>query len=239
MITAVVAASLFFVLNSMVSAQQAPILVGVLDTMSVIQKHPIVTDQVSLMEQSFQKEVLEFQKFQQAATKKAEEISNTYKIGTAEYDEQLRPLRDQVRNTEIQLQEKQAKLAQELNKLRFKIHSDIQECVQAVCQQKGILIVFTKIKTPRKGISEEMAVVRDADSNFVMWNRPECDITQDVIAALAQRVGVSKTTPGGALSNLSGNLTPSGPRAQGQPGSAAGSLMNIGNPQQQLPAGNR
>ncbi|MDO5567471.1 MAG: OmpH family outer membrane protein, partial [Planctomycetia bacterium] len=190
-----------------------------------------------------QKEVLEFKKFQQACAKKAEEINNTYKMGTPEFDEQIRPLRDQLRNAEVQMQEKQAKLSQEVNKLQFKVYSDIQESVQAVCQQKGILIVFTKLKTPRKGVTEEMAMVRDADSNIVVWNRPECDITQDVIAVLGQRVGVPKTAPGGALSNLSGNLTPSGPRPQGQPGAAAGSLMNIGapqqQPQQQLPAGNR
>lgn len=238
MMTAVVAGLLFFVSNSMVSAQQVNLLIGVLDTLSVIQKHPIVVDQISLIEQSFQKEVLEFKKFQQSCAKKAEEIGNTYKIGTSEYDEQLRPLRDQLRNAEIQMQEKQSKLSQEVNKLQFKVYSDIQEAVQTVCQQKGIIVVFTKIKTPRKGISEEMATVRDADSNLVVWNRPECDITQDVIATLGQRVGVPKTAPGGALSGISGSLTPSGPKPQVQPGGAAGSLMNIGNPQQ-LPAGNR
>ncbi|MDO5567585.1 MAG: OmpH family outer membrane protein, partial [Planctomycetia bacterium] len=161
MITAFVAASLFFVLNSIVSAQQAPILVGVMDTLAVIQKHPIATDQISLVDQSYQKDVLEFKKFQQACAKKAEEINNTYKIGTPEFDEQIRPLRDQLRNAEVQMQEKQAKLSQELNKLQYKVYSDIQEAVQAVCQQKGILIVFSKIKTPRQGVTEDMAMVRD------------------------------------------------------------------------------
>lgn len=203
-----------FVMISTVQAQQVSLLIGIVDLPSVLQKHPIIVDQVSLIQQSFQKEKLEFTRFEQECQKRVAALAQEHKIGTPEYEAAISPIREELRQKERGFLEKQQKIQTEATKLQFKAVQDVRTAIESVAVQKGIIAVLQKFKVNRKNVSEEIAALQEMD-NLVVWNRPECEITQDVIAVLAQMVGTPKGNPLGAISNQAapqpqqGTLAPS------------------------------
>lgn len=215
-------AALLIVPTSALLAQQGQtaqraLLIGVVDMPGVIQSHPITIDEVPLLRDSFQKDQLEAKKYEQSCQKQVDQIKQQFKYGTPQFEEAVRPIKDGLRQAEIQLQDKQAKVMNQVNQLQYKVYTDIQKAVQQVATEKGILIVHTKIKLDRKGVAEEVAAVQEADANpTLVWNHPACDITEDVKAALVKIAGTPKNTAGGALGNISGQLQASGPTAQPQ-----------------------
>ena len=95
------------------------------------------------------------------------------------------------------------------------------------------MIVHSKIKLDAAGkVPEEIATLQEADQNPIVWNRPECDITDAVIKQLAAKVGTPKTQTAVAqqtpLSNLgqqavraaSPTAAPTAPRAATAPNAA-------------------
>ncbi|MDO5579642.1 MAG: OmpH family outer membrane protein [Planctomycetia bacterium] len=203
--------SLFVMINT-AQAQQVSLLIGIVDLPSVLQKHPIIVDQVSLIQQSFQKEKLEFTRFEQDCQKRVAALAQEHKIGTPEYEAAISPIREELRQKERGFLEKQQKIQAEATKLQFKAVQDVRTAIETVAAQKGIITVLQKFKVNRKNVSEEIAALQEMD-NLVVWNRPECEITQDVIAVLAQMVGTPKGNPLGAISNQA--------QPQAQPGTLA------------------
>ncbi|MBQ6620962.1 MAG: OmpH family outer membrane protein [Thermoguttaceae bacterium] len=187
-------------------SQPRALLIGVVDMPSVLQAHPITVDEMPILRDSFAKERLEAQKYEQTCMKQVEQIKQQYKMGTPQFDEAAKPIREGLRQAEIQLQDRQAEVMNQVNQLQYKIYTDVQKAVQQVAERKGILIVHTKIKLDRKGVAEEVAAVQEADANpTLVWNHPACDITEDVKAALAVIAGTPKgnAANGGALDNIS------------------------------------
>lgn len=197
--------------------RQTPLMVAVVDMPSVIKAHPITTDTIPQIQQSFQKEVLEAQKYEQTCQKQVDQIKQEFKYGTPQFEQAVKPIKDGLRQAQVQLQDKQAEVMSQANQLQYKVFTDIQQAVQQVALQKQAIIVLTKIKLERNGVAEEVAAVQEADANaLLVWSRPECDITEEVKAALEQIAGVSKTN-GGALANISGQIQASAPTGgQGQ-----------------------
>ena len=187
-------------------SQPRALLIGVVDMPSVLQSHPITVDEMPILRDSFAKERLEAQKYEQTCMKQVEQIKQQYKMGTPQFDEATKPIREGLRQAEIQLQDRQAEVMNQVNQLQYKIYTDVQKAVQQVAERKGILIVHTKIKLDRKGVAEEVAAVQEADANpTLVWNHPACDITEDVKAALAVIAGTPQgnAATGGALDNIS------------------------------------
>jgi len=209
------------VLTAQQAQQQRALLIGVVDMPAIIQSHPITVDEVPLLRDSFQKERIEAQKYEQSCQKQVDQIKQQFKYGTPQFEEAVRPIKEGLREAEIQLQDKQAEVMAQVSKLQYQVYTDIQKAVQQVAEKKGILIVHTKIKLDREGVAEEVAAVQEADANpTLVWNHPACDITEDVKAALAQIAGTPKSTAGGALGNITGQLQASAP-SQGAAGQTA------------------
>lgn len=203
-------------------AQQQSLIVGVINLPEVLQKHPAMVDEMKMLRDSFEKDAKDVVLFRQNLMKKAEELKTAFRIGTDEYEAQLRPIRDQLREVESQLQEKQNKIQGQVNKLQYRAYVDIMKAIEYVAGQRGIVVVHLRLKLDRANISEEVAALQEADANTVVWARPECDITNDVITVLAQMVGVPKTGASGVLSGFSGGLTPSSPAPGVQQGGMPG-----------------
>ncbi|MDO4586173.1 MAG: OmpH family outer membrane protein [Planctomycetia bacterium] len=192
--------------------QRSPLLVAVIDVQSVLQNHPAITDEIPILQQQFQKEVAKASQIEQNCQKNVEKLQTEYKIGSPEYENALRPIRDQLRNLEVELQEKQTGYLNQISKIRYKVFMDVQSAIQEVAVQSGILVVHLKLKMDRTNVSEEVATLQEADNNVVVWNHPKCDITEMVKNQLAQNVGTPKTKAGGPLENMAGNIRPSGPQ---------------------------
>ena len=197
---------------------QQPLWIAVVDMPSVIKSHPVTVDEIPLIQQAFQKDVLEAQKYEQSCQKQVEQIKQQYKYGTPQFEEAVKPIKEGLRQAQVQLQDKQAEVMAEANKLQYKVYTDIQTAVQEVAKRKGIVIVHTKIKLDRQGVAEEVVAVQEADANsMLVWNHPGIDITDDVKSELAKIAGSPKNTAsGGALGNITGRLQASGPAAAPQ-----------------------
>ena len=179
-------------------AKSPALIVAVVDLPALIKVHPVTVDEVPMLQEQFKKDALEAQKTQQNYQKEMEKVSREYNIGTPQFEDAVRPIKEGMRNLEAQMQDKQAEMQNRMVPLQYKVYSDIQKAVEKVAYEKRAYIVHAKVSVDRTGISEELAAVREADANgSLVWNRPECDITEDVKAALAQIAGTPK---GGAQS---------------------------------------
>ena len=143
-------------------AKSPALIVAVVDLPALIKAHPVTADEVPMLQEQFKKEALEAQKTQQNYQKEMEKVTHEYNIGTPQFEEAVRPIKEGMRQLEAQMQDKQAEMQNRLVPLQA-------------------------------GISEELAAVREADANgSLVWNRPECDITEDVKAVLSQIAGTPK-----------------------------------------------
>lgn len=202
--------------------QQAPLIIGVVDLPAVFQKHPLMADNIRLIQEDIQKDSIELAKARQAAQKQLESLKQQFKIGSDEYNNQLRPIQDALQAKERALQEKQSKIKLDVAKIQYKVYQDVRAIIENISLQKGIVAVFIKISIHQKDVMEELITLQELEANTIVWSRPQCDITNDVLALLAQTVGVPKSTSGGALNNISGqvgsqNQSPA-PGNQGQQG---------------------
>lgn len=183
-------------------AQQAALLVGVIDMRAVLQNHPIVADEIPGLGQQLQAMQADLVAKSRDAQKQIEGIQQQYKIGSPEFEERIAPLRQQMREAEAQAQEKQQMLVAERTQMMYRVYKDVQAAVDAVARQRGVIIVHSKIKYSRDAnVSEEVVALEEANQNPIVWNREECDITEAVKAQLAATVGAPKTQATAAASN--------------------------------------
>ncbi len=205
-------------------ARTPALIVAVVDLPSLIKMHPVTVDEVPMLQDQFKKEALEAQKTQQNYQKEMEKVTREFNIGTPQFEEAVRPIKDGMRKLEAEMQDKQAEMQNRLVPLQYKVYADIQKAVEKVAYEKRAYIVYAKVKVDRTGMSEELAAVKEADANgSLVWNRPECDITEDVKAALTQIAGSPK---GGSQS-----LNSLAAQAAGAANSPAAALQGAGNQQ--------
>lgn len=173
---------------------QRNLLVGVVDLRAVLANHPVVTDEIPALTQKLRLEQVEFGKAQQEAQANLEKLQQTYKVGTPEYEDQMGSVRKSLSDAQFKAEEAQQKIVMQRTQLLFRAYKDLQAAIQEVAKQNGILIVHSKVKLnadSEANVSEEFLTLQEADQNTIVWNRPECDITEQVKAQLAKAVGVS------------------------------------------------
>ena len=209
---------------------QRNLLVGVVDLRAVLANHPVVTDEIPALTQKLRLEQVEFGKAQQEAQANLEKLQQTYKVGTPEYEDQMGSVRKSLSDAQFKAEEAQQKIVMQRTQLLFRAYKDLQAAIQEVAKQNGILIVHSKVKLnadSEANVSEEFLTLQEADQNTIVWNRPECDITEQVKAQLAKAVGVSSPKKAddaeSPLANLgsqainASQVAPAAPNAQAVP----------------------
>ena len=209
---------------------QRNLLVGVVDLRAVLANHPVVTDEIPALTQKLRLEQVEFGKAQQEAQANLEKLQQTYKVGTPEYEDQMGSVRKSLSDAQFKAEEAQQKIVMQRTQLLFRAYKDLQAAIQEVAKQNGILIVHSKVKLnadSEANVSEEFLTLQEADQNTIVWNRPECDITEQVKAQLAKSVGVSTQKKAAdaesPLANLgsqainASQVAPAAPNAQAVP----------------------
>ena len=209
---------------------QRNLLVGVVDLRAVLANHPVVTDEIPALTQKLRLEQVEFGKAQQEAQANLEKLQQTYKVGTPEYEDQMGAVRKSLSDAQFKAEEAQQKIVMQRTQLLFRAYKDLQAAIQEVAKLNGILIVHSKVKLnadSEANVSEEFLTLQEADQNTIVWNRPECDITEQVKAQLARSVGVSTQKKAAdaesPLANLgsqainASQVAPAAPNAQAVP----------------------
>ncbi len=209
---------------------QRNLLVGVVDLRAVLANHPVVTDEIPALTQKLRLEQVEFGKAQQEAQANLEKLQQTYKVGTPEYEDQMGSVRKSLSDAQFKAEEAQQKIVMQRTQLLFRAYKDLQAAIQEVAKQNGILIVHSKVKLnadSEANVSEEFLTLQEADQNTIVWNRPECDITEQVKVQLARSVGVSTQKKAAdaesPLANLgsqainASQVAPAAPNAQAVP----------------------
>ncbi len=207
------------------AAAKRNLLVGVVDLRAVLSNHPIVVDEIPALTQKLQMEQIEFAKAQQEAQEQLNKLQQTYKVGSPEYDQQMGAIRKNLSDAQFKAEDAQQKVVMQRTQLLFRAYKDLQAAIQEVAKQNGVLIVHSKVKItaePDANVSEEFITLQEADQNTIVWNRPECDITEQVKAQLAAAVGAPKgeaSADASPLANL-GSQAINASQAQ-QPAAAA------------------
>lgn len=221
---------------------QRNLLVGVVDLRAVLANHPVVTDEIPALTQKLRLEQVEFGKAQQEAQANLEKLQQTYKVGTPEYEDQMGAVRKSLSDAQFKAEEAQQKIVMQRTQLLFRAYKDLQAAIQEVAKLNGILIVHSKVKLnadSEANVSEEFLTLQEADQNTIVWNRPECDITEQVKAQLAKAVGVSSPKKAddaeSPLANLgsqainASQVAPTAPNAQAAPAvNRTASAPNVG-----------
>ncbi len=212
---------------------QRNLLVGVVDLRSVLSNHPIVADQIPALTQKLQMVQIEFTKAQQEAQEQLGKLQQTCKVGTPEYDEQMGAIRKALSDAQFKAEDAQQKIVMERTQLLFRAYKDLQAAIQEVAKQNGVLIVHSKVKItaePEANVSEEFLTLQEADQNTIVWNRPECDITEQVKKQLASAVGAPKgnaAMDSSPLANLGAQAISA---SQAQPQQSAGQVQGVAQP---------
>ncbi len=219
--TALTCALLCFV-SDFVQAQQAQsaapqarataqknLLVGVVDLRSVLQNHPVVVDDIPALSLQLQQEQVTLSKAKEDADKKVASLQKEYNLalGTPEFEDKVGVVRKEYSDAEFKAREVQQKLVAQRTQLLFKAYQDLQQAIETVAKQNGIIIVHSKIKlaVPEDAsVSKEVVALEEADQNSIIWNRPECDITEQVKKQLTVIAGTpsQKAEVGSSLNNL-------------------------------------
>lgn len=188
-------------------ARQAALLVGVIDMRAVLERHPSVADEMPALVKSLQAEEAKVMEARKTADQELAGIQDQFEVGSKEYNEQTRAVRERYSDVTFKAQEVQEGVVAQRTRLLYKAYTDIQDAIKIVAQQQGLLIVHSKIKFDAAGkVPEEVVALQEADQNPIVWNRPECDITDAVIKQLAAKVGSPKAQANAAqqtpLSNV-------------------------------------
>ncbi|MBR4833233.1 MAG: OmpH family outer membrane protein [Thermoguttaceae bacterium] len=187
--------------------QASPLLVGVIDMRAVLDRHPSVADEMPALIESLKAEDAKLMKMRQEVDKELTGIQAQFEVGSKEYNEQTRAVKERYTNATFQAQEVQDGVVAQRTRLLYQAYVDIQEAIKVVAQQQGLLIVHSKIKFDAAGkVPEEVAALQEADQNPIVWNRPECDITDAVIKQLSAKVGVPKAKAGAAQQTALSNV---------------------------------
>ncbi|MDO5308774.1 MAG: OmpH family outer membrane protein [Planctomycetia bacterium] len=208
--------------NNATNARKS-LIVGVVDLRSIVQSHPIMVDEIPALGAKLQQENLELVKVRQEAEQNMAKLAQEFKAGSPEYEERIVGLRKEVSDAQFKAAEAQQKIIAQRTQLLYRVFKDLQAAVQAVAVQNGVIIVHAKVKltpTPDSNVSEEVVALEEADNNTIVWNRPECDLTDAVIKQLHATVG----TPNGDLN--ASNSTPLNANLGAQALSAAATPAN-------------
>lgn len=203
------------------------LLVGVVDLRAVLQNHPVVAEEIPALNAKLQQEQVALAKAKQEADQKIADMQQKYdfKYGTPEFEEQIGSIRKEFSDAEFKANEASQKVVAQRTQLLFKAYKDLQTAIQTVAVKNGIIIVHSKVKISapqNSNISEEVLALEEADQNTIVWNRPECDITEAVKQQLAAAVGTpSQASEGDSpLANLGGQAMNAANGAAARPAAA-------------------
>ncbi|MBR4752982.1 MAG: OmpH family outer membrane protein [Thermoguttaceae bacterium] len=185
------------------------LLVGVVDLRAVLQNHPTIVDEIPALTMQMQEEQVALSKAKDDADKNVARLQKEYNslIGSPEFEDKVGVVRKEFSDAEFKAFEAQKKLVAKRTQLLFKAYEDLQQAIETVAKQNGIIIVHSKVKLAvpdNASVSREAVALEEADQNTIVWNHPACDITEQVKAQLAVIAGTPKQNAesGASLDNL-------------------------------------
>lgn len=196
------------------SSQQARpaaknLLVGVVDLRAVLEIHPTIADEIPAITMQIEEERIALSKAKDDADRRVASLQKEYNnlIGTPEFEDKVSVVRKDFSDAEFKAFEVQKKLVAKRTQLLFKAYEDLQQAIEVVAKQNGIIVVHSKVKIPvpeNPRVSREEVALAEADQNTIVWNHPACDITDQVKAQIVSIAGVPKQSAGagGSLDNL-------------------------------------
>ncbi len=187
------------------------LIVGVVDLRSVLQGHPLIAEEIPALGVELQKEQQLLAAAREDADAQVAKIQKEFNLayGTPEFEDKISDVRKKLSDAEFKTRELQQKLVVQRTQLLFKAYEDLQKAISMVAQKNGIIIVHSKVKiaVPEdSAVSKEAVKLEEADQNTIVWNRPECDITEQVKEQLEAIAGKATATATASAANPLDNL---------------------------------
>lgn len=220
------------------SAPQAqPLMIAVVNYMELLEQHPKLVDFNVAAMAELKAGQAKFQAVQADCQKQVNQLQKEMPQGP-ELLEKIKPIKKIAQEAESQFTEIQTKLQMEELKVTHAGLVDIQNCIAQVAQQKGAIAVLNRPKMiipPDQKIDERARFIQETQANIqgcgVVFIYPQCDITQDVLALMAQTLG----RPAASRPNTLGVSGVMGVGAHGAPQGGAGQVPATNGYGQQVP----
>ena len=132
-------------------AKSPALIVAVVDLPALIKVHPVTVDEVPMLQEQFKKDALEAQKTQQNYQKEMEKVSREYNIGTPQFEDAVRPIKEGMRNLEAQMQE----ASENLDFEKAAVYRDRLNALRAVMANQNVSF-------PRESDRDAVGFFRDA-----------------------------------------------------------------------------
>ncbi|MGI9515688.1 MAG: OmpH family outer membrane protein [Pirellulaceae bacterium] len=162
------------------AAAQTP--VCVVDVAQVFENHSGFKAQLENLKQQAEQYKLELQGRAQQLQAQSEELRN-YKVGSPEYKQLETELATASANLEVERRNKTREFVEMEAKVHFETYLEVTQVIGNLCEQRGYRMALRFTSTQMD--ATDPASIMQTVNEYVIFHRPQVDITQDVIRTIA------------------------------------------------------
>ena len=169
-----------------VSSADAQSRVALVDIGQVFKSHPAFAQQLEVLKAEAEQFKASTQQLQQQLSQKAEGLRQ-FQPTSDEFMQAETELAKEAAAMEVQQRDKMRVLMEREARLHFDTYQEIKKLVTAYCEQTGTKLVLRYNNVQMKP-TDPASIMQRVNGN-VVFNRPENDITERIVAQLAQQHG--------------------------------------------------
>lgn len=167
--------------------------IGVIDVGYILQNHPTLKAKMDTIKSQMEAADKEMQTKREAIIKQMEQLKESYREGTPEYDKAEKQIADQDTQFRLELVKKRKEFEAAQANVLFEVHSQISTLLDWLSKKNGyvaVLQVSRQQVDPKKPETLDMAM-----SQSVLYFNKSVDVTDTVLQILQQQLGGAGAAP--------------------------------------------
>ncbi len=164
--------------------------IGVIDVGHILQNHPTLKVKMDAIKSQMEAADKEMQGKREAIIKQMEQLKDTYREGTAEYDRAEKAIADQDTAFRLELVKKRKEFEAAQAKVLYEVHGQITTLLEWLSKRDGYIVI---LQVSRQAVDEKKPETLDmAMSQSVLYFNKGVDVTDQVLGVLQQQLGVTQ-----------------------------------------------
>lgn len=177
--TAAIICAMVCLPSNQASAQNA---VCVVDVAKIFESHSGFQASLEDLKQQAEQYKYSLQQRGDTLRAKSEQLRN-FKVGSPEYKQLETELAQQSANLEVERRNKTREFVQAEAKLHFDTYYQVTQAIGGFCEQRGYRIALRYSNLQMNETSDPASIMQRVNE-YVVFHRPQIDITQDIIRSL-------------------------------------------------------
>lgn len=167
--------------------------IGVIDVGHILQNHPTLKSKMDGIKEKMEAADKEMQSKREAIIKQMEQLKDTYREGTPEYDRAEKAIADQDTAFRLELVKKRKEFETAQAKVLYEVHGQITTLLDWLSKRNGYIVI---LQVSRQPVDEKKPETLDmAMSQSVLYFNKSVDVTDQVLSILQQQLGGAPTAP--------------------------------------------